>query len=166
MEQRNSHRQGDLFSHAAKRRRVEAASNTLSKPFRSPFKAATKLDTDRECSTLVGFAGSSDEKQQARPLVDRRIQFNSSTTQTRVNFSKEPMLYHLLKEERQLEQELRELKSELDTVEQARKIETKDKDEELAGLIEKWKGAARTAAEEVFGRVSDRVNRYGSHYWF
>jgi hypothetical protein len=66
-----------------------------------------------------------------------------------------------LKEERQLERELRELKSELDTVEQARKIETKGQDEELVGLIEKWKGAARAAAEEVFGKVSDRVNRYG-----
>jgi Swi5-dependent recombination DNA repair protein 1 len=161
MEQRNSRRQGDLFSHAAKRRRVEAASYTLSRPFRSPLKAATKPETDRECSTLVSFASSPDEKQQARTLADRRILFSSSTTQTRVNFPKESMLYHLLKEERQLEQELRGLKSELDTVEQAEKIETKEKDEELAGLIEKWKGAARTAAEEVFERVNDRVNRYG-----
>ncbi|KAH0564942.1 hypothetical protein GP486_001662 [Trichoglossum hirsutum] len=78
-----------------------------------------------------------------------------------VDFSNEPTLYPLLKEERYLERELRELKSELDTIEQARKIETKGEDEELVGLIEKWKGAARTAAEEVFGRVSDRVNRMG-----
>jgi Swi5-dependent recombination DNA repair protein 1 len=155
-----------MYSHAAKRRRIEAASYTLSKPFRSPFKGATKSQVDRECTASPNTPGP-DEKQQTRPPANGRIQFSPSIAQTpefrhrsRVDFSNEPTLYSLLKEERHLERELRELKSELDTIEQARKIETKEKDDELVGLIEKWKGAARMAAEEVFGRVSDRVNRY------
>ncbi|KAI9785966.1 MAG: hypothetical protein M1839_008232 [Geoglossum umbratile] len=168
MDQNNSRRQGDFYSHAAKRRRVEAASHTLSKPFRSPFKATTKPQDVRECSALAGPPATSDEK---RPVglahTHERTPSSSSPSRTaksrwsRATFSNEPILNLLLKEERGLERELRELRMELDTVEQARKIEMKEEDEELAGLIEKWKGAARAAAEEVFRKVSDRVNRMG-----
>jgi Swi5-dependent recombination DNA repair protein 1 len=34
-------------------------------------------------------------------------------------------------------------------------------DAELRVLVDKWKGASRMAAEEMFGRVRDRVNRMG-----
>jgi Swi5-dependent recombination DNA repair protein 1 len=62
---------------------------------------------------------------------------------------------------------LREVKEELDAAEQARKIETESRkkdpegeiDGELVELIEKWKGASRQAAEELFGKVRDRVNK-------
>lgn len=62
---------------------------------------------------------------------------------------------------------MRELKEEVDTAEQARKIETESKkkdpegeiDGELVELIGKWKGASRLAAEELFTKVSERVNR-------
>lgn len=62
---------------------------------------------------------------------------------------------------------MRELKQELETVEQAKKIEVDSErkrpgletDAELVELIGKWRGASRTAAEELFGGVSDRVNR-------
>ena len=62
---------------------------------------------------------------------------------------------------------MREVKEELDTAEQARKIEAesakKDPDGEIDGelveLIAKWKAASRQAAEELFGKVRDRVNR-------
>ena len=171
MDKNNLRRQNDLYSHAAKRRRVKSASHTLSKPFRSPFKAATKPQEDRECGASAGSPNPpaiSDEKRPAEPaLTPRRTPFGPSPSRTaeprrwsRANFSNEPILNSLLKEERSLERELKELKAELDTVEQARKIETKEEDEELVGLIEKWKGAARVAAEEVFEKVSDRVNRY------
>jgi len=52
--------------------------------------------------------------------------------------------------------------------EQARKIERESKkkgdgevvDAELIELAGKWKMASRQAAEELFGKVRDRVNRY------
>jgi F0F1-type ATP synthase membrane subunit b/b' len=73
----------------------------------------------------------------------------------------------LLRAQREMEKQLRELKEELDTAEQAGKIEAdsakKDPsgeiDGELVELIEKWKTASRQAAEELFGKVRDRVNR-------
>lgn len=60
------------------------------------------------------------------------------------------------------------MKEELETAEQARKIERESRkrdpdgemDGELVELIEKWRGASRLAAEELFGKVRDRVNRY------
>jgi len=56
----------------------------------------------------------------------------------------------------------------MDTAQQAKKIEAQslktDPDGEIDGelvvLIGKWKAASRQAAEELFGQVRDRVNRY------
>jgi hypothetical protein len=80
----------------------------------------------------------------------------------------DPDIALLLKTQRELEKQLREVKEELETAEQARKIERESRkkdpdgevDWELVVLIEKWKGASRLAAEELFGKVRDRVNRY------
>ena len=66
-----------------------------------------------------------------------------------------------------MEKQLRELKEELDTAQQAKKIEDNsrkkipegDIDAELVELTTKWKAASRQAAEELFGQVRDRVNR-------
>jgi hypothetical protein len=74
----------------------------------------------------------------------------------------------LIKSQRQLEKQLRDLKEELDTAEQARKIEVDSQkknpsgevDGELLELIKKWRGASREAAEELFTSVRDKVNRY------
>jgi len=84
-------------------------------------------------------------------------------------FNADPDFAPLLRAQRELEKQLREIKEELDTAEQARKIEAESAkkdpdgeiDEELVGLIEKWKAASRQAAEELFGKVRDRVNRMG-----
>lgn len=80
----------------------------------------------------------------------------------------DPDIAPMLKAQRELEKQLREVKEELDTAEQARKIEVDSHkndpegeiDGELVELIDKWKGASRLAAEELFGKVRDRVNRY------
>jgi hypothetical protein len=79
----------------------------------------------------------------------------------------DPDIAALIKTQRQLEKELRELKEELDTAEQARRIELDSQknlrgvvDGELSQLILKWRTASRQAAEELFTGVRDRVNRY------
>lgn len=80
----------------------------------------------------------------------------------------DPDIAPMLRAQRELEKQLKELKEELDTAEQARKIEAdsmkKDPDGEvdfeLVELVEKWKSASRQAAEELFGKVLNRVNRY------
>lgn len=93
----------------------------------------------------------------------------------------DPEIASLLKVQRELEKELRGVKESVDEAEQAKKIEEESRrkwerdvergdqegewdgevDGELVILCEKWKGASRLAAEELFGRVRDRVNRMG-----
>lgn len=79
----------------------------------------------------------------------------------------DPDIAPLLKKQRELEKQLKEVREQLDMAEQARKIERESKkkggmvvDAELIELAEKWKMASRQAAEELFGKVRDRVNRY------
>ena len=79
----------------------------------------------------------------------------------------DPDIAPLLRQQRELEKQLRELKEELDTAQQAKKIEDSSRkkipdggiDAELVELTTKWNAASRQAAEELFGQVRDRVNR-------
>lgn len=57
--------------------------------------------------------------------------------------------------------QLAKLRHNLDTVQQAEKIESLGKDAELEKLIQKWKHASRELAEQVFCTAKDRVNRTG-----
>jgi hypothetical protein len=44
---------------------------------------------------------------------------------------------------------------------QALSLATSNKDENLARLIDTWRTASRAAAEELFAKTRDRVNRMG-----
>lgn len=71
----------------------------------------------------------------------------------------------LYKQQSALESTLRAKKASLETVLQALKIESavpEDSDEKLEELIEKWRGAARGAADVLFEFASERVNNMGS----
>jgi Swi5-dependent recombination DNA repair protein 1 len=173
---------------AAKRRRIDVASQTLSKPFRSPFKTPFKSPLKAPPSTSTNTAQPSvstplkTSTSNALPVLSEKTPNLPSTTPNRTPrgkktfsspvsaavFNAEPDIVPLLKVQRELERQLREVKEELETAEQAWKIEResrkKDPDGEVDGelvvLIEKWRGASRLAAEELFGKVRDRVNRY------
>lgn len=169
---------------AAKRRRLEAA-NTLQKPFRSPFKTPFKSPLIKTPSTRASTAAAATSiaLQPKTPSTYPVVSIPSPNTATRTKKSfkspvstavlnADPDIAPLLREQRELEKQLREAKEELDMAEQAKKIErdSKAKDEdgsgeidgELVELCEKWKGASRLAAEELFGKVRDRVNRYAT----
>lgn len=165
---------------AAKRRRIDDASKTLCKPFRSPFKTPFKSPVKAQDGTTTPVQNttpsaklvlsSNPPKLPNTPLnlnrtprlVSRKKQFSSPVSTAVLNA--DPAIAPLLRTQRDLERDLRALKEELDTAEQARKIERETKDGEVDGelkvLIEKWRGASREAAEEMFGKVRDRVNRY------
>ncbi|PVH74343.1 hypothetical protein DL98DRAFT_658825 [Cadophora sp. DSE1049] len=176
---------------AAKRRRIDVASQTLSKPFRSPFKTPFKspvkdgqahdTTTSIPAPTSTPLASKTTNSLLSNPAKTPSLPAPSSSNRgprTKKTFSSpvaaaalnaDPDIASMLKAQRELEKQLREVKEELDTVEQARKIEADsqkrdpdgDIDGELVKLIEKWKGASRLAAEELFGKVRDRVNRMG-----
>jgi Swi5-dependent recombination DNA repair protein 1 len=206
----------NMSTPAAKRRRLENATNTLSKPFRSPFKTPLK---NAGASHLKPDAGNADvrtgsssrrfdnesapqsDAQHGLPTPDTALSsspyrsspaktpstsMNKKTLGTRQfvaplstqKVNADPVIVALVKQQRQLEAELRAAKEELDMVMQARTIEASSEraaakaavdetieakdveiDAELKQLISKWRGAARAAAEEMFGGVKDRVNR-------
>ncbi|EPE30822.1 hypothetical protein GLAREA_03789 [Glarea lozoyensis ATCC 20868] len=161
---------------AAKRRRMNDASKTLSKPFRSPFKTPFKspskaVDSEINQASSTGKLPVLGEKtpnllaNPATPGARTKKTFTSPLQTARINA--DPTIAPLLRTQRELEKELRQLKEDLDTAEQARKIEAGKRgddgevDAELRVLVAKWKSASRMAAEEMFGRVRDRVNRMG-----
>ncbi|KAE9368477.1 hypothetical protein N431DRAFT_414913 [Stipitochalara longipes BDJ] len=179
---------------AAKRRRIDAASQTLQKPFRSPFKTPFKSpvkssaaedssSTAAQSAVPLAFKTSNSllsnlskppslpapSTSFATPNREARAKKTFSSPVQAAALNADPDIAPLLRAQRELEKQLRELKEELDTAEQARKIEAEsvkkdadgEIDDELVELIRKWKAASRQAAEELFGKVRDRVNRMG-----
>jgi len=178
---------------AAKRRRIDAASQTLSKPFRSPFKTPFKSPVKNSASEdSISTASQSNvplapknpnsllsgvSKTLSLPAPSTTVATPNRSPHAKKTFSSpgqaaalntDPEIAPLLRAQRELEKQLREVKEELDTAEQARKIEAdsvkKNPDAEIDGelldLIEKWRAASQQAAEELFGKVRDRVNKW------
>lgn len=73
----------------------------------------------------------------------------------------DPETQSLLKAQRALEREIAGLRTEIDTLGQALKIESSSSDDELRGLVRKWRTASRAAADVVWVDVKERVNQMG-----
>lgn len=157
---------------AAKRRRLDSASRTLSKPFVSPFKTPVKAKSAHDDITETADGGNIGEKDSdtpdaglsrhnTTPIKPPAARAKTHLSPNNTSPTKDPELAELYKTQRTLEAQLRGLNTELDTLSQAVKIESSNSDTELEVLIQKWKTASREAAEEVFGGVRDRVNRMG-----
>lgn len=170
----------------AKRRRLNNAANTLSKPFRSPLKtpstaqtaplapnrnAANTLSRPYRPSTLAHTILSSPQssppqKTQAAllppktPLPKRtplRVSYTPYSARTLID----PAVSATQKSVSALEARVRSLRNEIDSLTQAAQISSSTTDAELEALIEKWRICAQSCAEEVFGHVKEKVNRMG-----
>lgn len=73
----------------------------------------------------------------------------------------DPEYIALQKQRSALLLQLSQLRTALDTSQQAVKITNSNTDAELENLISKWKTASREAAEELFRGARDRVNKMG-----
>ncbi|KAH8813287.1 hypothetical protein F5884DRAFT_788057 [Xylogone sp. PMI_703] len=181
---------------AAKRRRVEAASKTLARPFRSPLKTPniSPVRSSDQTSDAVQVSEKDKSSQDATsPRVGTISSLQSSMPVTKTRYpqkipqgckgqllspasgrnrvldSQDPEIASLISTQRVLEKQLQELKNDLETAKQAKKIESESRlkhpgdeiDQELVELIAKWRLASRQAAEELFGLARDRVNRMG-----
>jgi hypothetical protein len=67
----------------------------------------------------------------------------------------------IIAQNKALERQIIQLRQDTDSLTQASSILRANKAAELEGLAEKWKGAARLAAEEIFASARDRVNGMG-----
>ncbi|PKY07614.1 hypothetical protein P168DRAFT_302507, partial [Aspergillus campestris IBT 28561] len=160
-----------------KRRRLDATASTLSKPFKSPLRrppataaeaaAAPHTPTKHEeqPSTSTPQAHSTPDTITTTPRTAI-----TTTTSTPTPTSKrkhtpllpaDPALLHLHKQQRAFQARLSSLRSELDTAQQALRLECSTQDAELEVLVAKWRVVAQSAAEEVFEGASERVARMG-----
>ncbi|KAL2863723.1 ubiquitin ligase complex subunit HRD3 [Aspergillus lucknowensis] len=175
-----------MTSHAAngKRRRLDNASAALSRPFKSPLRRpspAVKESTSPGKGWALASAPSNPpttslestpQKPLRAPASDNTLATPPPTTRKRTiqghrsisarqTIVSDPEILSLQKEQRALQSRLSRLRSELDTVQQALRIESSSRDEELEGLIVKWKKVSQDAAEEVFAGAQERISRMG-----
>ncbi|GIJ83561.1 hypothetical protein Asppvi_002384 [Aspergillus pseudoviridinutans] len=179
-----------------KRRRIEGAASSLSKPFKSPLRKPVQgtVDKEKACNNssnnteAEGQAGQYVDGKNAQehltpsasisskpnyltssspasPVPNLQNRKRKSTTKQMTPLKKsllvDPVISELQKEQRALQSRLSALRSELDTVKQALRIESSTKDAELEALILKWKNVSQEAAEEVFEGARERVSRMG-----
>ncbi|KAL4799034.1 hypothetical protein BDV19DRAFT_385714 [Aspergillus venezuelensis] len=172
-----------------KRRRLEQASSALSKPFKSPLRRDTPAPTvKQEASSpgLEGVAAPKPSQQSEIPSSTRESSYSPAATPrsasslptppptrkrtllgvgrpipSRPSAITDPEISNLQKQQRELQSRLSTLRSELDTVQQALRIESSNRHEELETLISKWKKVSQDAAEEVFTGAQERISRMG-----
>lgn len=159
-----------------KRRRLDAAA-TLSKPFKSPLRRP--ISTESNLPTLTSNpANQQNATQPASPLqadqpqekaattpdfspVMRRQVPGSSIRSISTRSSADPESLDLQKQQLSLQSQIAALRTDRDTIHQALRIESSNKDTELKALIVKWRRAGQDAAEEVFSNAQERVTRMG-----
>ncbi|KAK5121320.1 hypothetical protein LTR85_005486 [Meristemomyces frigidus] len=166
---------------SVKRRRINNATNTLAKPFVSPMRSAkaerTPLKENGNVankpytpSTLahtvkaahVSPANSLSERPSAmgttRAAPARK---QHAFTPSRPSKRTDPAELAAQKALTALEMQIKALRNEIDTLEQAAQISSTTTDAELEVLTDKWRLASQQAAEEIFGSVKERVCRMG-----
>lgn len=166
----------------AKRRRLNDATKTLHKPFKSPFRTPLKPNIGSDppssdppdtvsstpvsaypeppsshnkpysrsaAATALGARTATPVKRGSTPLVTRPILTTTSRT-FRSTTSKPSVALEIM-----------QIRNDIQILTQAQALATSTKDDDLLVLVDKWRTASRTAAEELFGTTRDRVNRMG-----
>jgi Swi5-dependent recombination DNA repair protein 1 len=161
-----------------KRRKLNSAVN---KPFKSPLKTSlNQIANPRVPSPLASapvkdasndHAGSPNAGSlrtptlQSTPLKRMSYPGMRNTSTSPLSASSDPAtsreIQNSMRTVRTIESNLMKTRQEIDTLDQAIRLVTSNKDAELDALAIKWRVAARQAAEEVFAGARDKVNRMG-----
>ncbi|KAL2006547.1 hypothetical protein VTN00DRAFT_9215 [Thermoascus crustaceus] len=193
------------LAHNPKRRRLDQAASTLSKPFKSPLRTPLKKHDEKQGNPLSDTPQNKDDAtdssrpqpdEEKKPAVDdadptltstplkkpsstststtpvyktplpptlrkRKSLVSPLSSSPSITTTSDPVLSSLQKQHTALQSRLSALRSELDTAQQALRIESSAKDEELEALIRKWRSVSQDAAEEVFAGARERVLRMG-----
>jgi Swi5-dependent recombination DNA repair protein 1 len=170
----------------AKRRRLNNASHTLSKPFVSPLKTADannlQTPTKSRRSNMIAPANTpyvpstlaqtinaatltpSAKLQSSRLPAITPVRSNSVRRPAySTPFAKrlDPAEQAVQKAITSLEMQIKAVRNDIDALNQAAKYTNDTSDNDLEELAIKWKAASQAAAEEIFGSVKERVNRMG-----
>jgi Swi5-dependent recombination DNA repair protein 1 len=170
----------------AKRRRLNNATHTLSKPFVSPLKTADannlQTPTKSRRSNVIAPANTpyipstlahTINAATSTPLSKPQLSRPPAITPVRSNsvrrpaystpFAKrlDPAEQAVQKAITSLEMQIKAVRNDIDALNQAAKYTNDSSDNDLEELAIKWKAASQAAAEEIFGSVKERVNRMG-----
>ncbi|RMZ67425.1 FAD dependent oxidoreductase [Pyrenophora seminiperda CCB06] len=175
----------------AKRRRLNEATKTLQKPFKSPFRTPLKpgIGDDPPSSdpheihasvqktpktalvTTRNIASSGNgQHQSASAAVSGQVPGTPVASKPRISkpLVSRPNISTLSRvaskktpSKPSLTREMMQLRNEIQMLTQAQTLATSTKDDDLVVLVDKWRTASRAAAEELFGSTRDRVNRMG-----
>lgn len=168
---------------SVKRRRINDATSTLAKPFVSPMRTTkverTPLKEDRNAanqpytpSTLAHTITTS-HMLLVDPPTERRSTAGATKakatparkqytfTPSRSSKRTDPAELAAQKALSALESQIKAIRNEIDSLEQAAQISSTTTDAELEALTDKWRLASQQAAEEIFGSVKERVCRMG-----
>lgn len=168
--------QQDMSSPPAKKQKHETATNILLKPFKTPLKltnAPTSAHEDSQDHTTATPNGpetlaitlqkqTSETTAQATAHLTTPFHTPHSATYTHVHASSSQSLPATPQRiNRRLETQISTLRTDIDDLTQALRLLHSVRDVELESLAAKWRGAARSACEELFAGVKDKVNRMG-----
>lgn len=153
-----------------KKRRLDSA---LHKPFKSPLRTPLKPSSNApNASTLSNAHIPSSDPIEAPenapklvPSQKTHVKSHSTSTLQPTSTSSPDDPVHvqstLTTRTKSLDRTVIKMRQDIDTLSQALSILRSTKASELEELEEKWRGAARLAAEEIFASARDRVNRMG-----
>lgn len=161
----------------AKRRRLNDATKTLHKPFKSPFRTPLKpnlgsdppsSDPPENGAPVLTASNSGTVKEHPvpyRPSPDHSttnvaqllLPRSSLPTPTRPRLSQRKVA----PPKSSLTREIADVRNDIQILSQAHALATSSKDNDLIVLVERWRTASRAAAEELFATTRDRVNRMG-----
>ena len=173
----------------AKRRRLNNATNTLTRPFVSPLKSADSINANNTTtptksrlggvavdnktpyipSTLAYTINAATSRTPYKPqsnLASARTPVRSNSVRRpaySTPFAKrlDPAEQTLQKDITAIELQIKSVRNDIDLLNQAAKYSSDATDHDLEELSVKWKLASQSAAEEIFGTVKERVNRMG-----
>jgi len=163
-----------------KRRKLNDAAQTLSRPFVSPLRSASSkpatlaqhasaANLEYRPSTLAHTVQTVCPTPQKLPGLNKTAPQSSASVSRRrppPAFSRssrctDPAELAAQKAITALELQIKAIRNEIDTLKQADRILNSSTDAELAALADKWRLASQQAAEELFGGVKERVCRMG-----
>jgi hypothetical protein len=152
-------------SHQAKRRRLDNTASALLRPFKSPLpksaqrkEPATPDETATTSNSNLRQQSPSHPHKPATPITPSSPSLNIKTSNPE---SKDPEILSLRKKRLTLQSQLTSLRTELDTAQQALRIESSSRDDELRALRLKWRGISQKAAEELFETAKEKIERMG-----
>jgi Swi5-dependent recombination DNA repair protein 1 len=165
----------------AKRRRLNEATKTLNKPFKSPFRTPLRpgIGSDppssdppdvnapvatyapamiHQTSTNGAQSAALPKQPSCTPVPSRASKplpsLSNFSTPSKAPSKKAPTKPALTRE-------IMQLRNEMQILSQAHALATSTKDDDLVVLIDKWRTVSRTVAEEIFATTRDKVNRMG-----